>query len=89
MLNALKINVNDNVAVVTKKIVKDELISYDGGEEFLALEDIEIYHKVATKDIKKDSFIIKYNEHIGKASNDIKQGEHVHSHNVLDFREEL
>lgn len=89
MFNALQINPLDNVAVVTKKIKKGELICFDGADKFEAIEDIEIYHKVATKDIKKDTFIVKYKEHIGKASCHIKRGEHVHSHNVLDYREEL
>lgn len=39
-------------------------------------------HKYAVKDIKKGGQIIKYGFPIGIASQDIKQGEHVHSHNL-------
>ena len=39
-------------------------------------------HKYALYDIKKGENIIKYGNPIGHATEDIKKGEHVHSHNV-------
>lgn len=39
-------------------------------------------HKVAIKDIKKGEDIIKYGQVIGVANEDIKEGSHVHSHNI-------
>lgn len=39
-------------------------------------------HKYATRDIQKGESIIKYGFPIGKASEDIKKCEHVHSHNL-------
>ena len=52
-------------------------------------------HKVALRDIKKGENIIKYGYPIGHALEDIKQGEHVHTHNiktnlsgVLDYKYE-
>lgn len=39
-------------------------------------------HKVALRDIKKGENIIKYGFPIGHATEDIKAGEHVHTHNV-------
>ena len=39
-------------------------------------------HKYALKDIKKGEDIIKYGNPIGHATEDIKAGEHVHTHNV-------
>ena len=44
--------------------------------------DIPAGHKIAVCDIKKDEQIIKYGFAIGRAKQDIKKGEHVHSHNV-------
>ena len=41
------------------------------------------------KDIPADAPIVKYGEHIGHAARDIKQGEHVHEHNVKSVRENL
>lgn len=39
-------------------------------------------HKVALTDIKKGEDIIKYGYPIGHATEDIKKGDHVHTHNV-------
>ena len=39
-------------------------------------------HKTALFDIKKGEDIIKYGYPIGIATEDIKVGEHVHSHNM-------
>ena len=39
-------------------------------------------HKYALRDIKKGENIIKYGNPIGHATEDIKAGEHVHSHNT-------
>ncbi|MBO5453878.1 MAG: altronate dehydratase [Clostridia bacterium] len=39
-------------------------------------------HKYALCDIKKGENIIKYGEAIGHATEDIKKGEHVHTHNL-------
>lgn len=39
-------------------------------------------HKVALRDIKKGENVIKYGYPIGYALEDIKAGEHVHTHNI-------
>jgi altronate hydrolase len=43
---------------------------------------IEDGHKYAARDIAKGENIIKYGQPIGHATEDIKKGEHVHTHNV-------
>lgn len=43
---------------------------------------LENGHKYALRDIKKGEKVIKYGFPIGIASEDIKKGEHVHSHNL-------
>ena len=45
-------------------------------------------HKYALTDIKKGEYIIKYGEIIGKATQDIKKGEWVHTHNVKSHLDE-
>ena len=92
MLNAMIIDVKDNVAVAIEPITKGETITYlcEGQEVTLtAAQDITIYHKLARKDITKGEPVVKYGEHIGIAGCDIKAGEHVHVHNVENHREEL
>ena len=44
--------------------------------------NLENGHKYAVRDIAKGEKVIKYGYPIGVASNDIKKGEHVHSHNL-------
>ena len=44
--------------------------------------NLENGHKYAIRDIKKGENIIKYGNPIGHATEDIKVGDHVHSHNV-------
>ena len=44
--------------------------------------DVTSGHKYAITDIKKGENIIKYGMPIGHATEDIKKGDHVHTHNV-------
>ena len=92
MRNAMIIDAKDNVAVAIEPIAKGDAAVYvcEGKEVSLpALEDITIYHKLATRDIAKGEPVVKYGEHIGIASSDIKAGEHVHVHYVEGHREDL
>ena len=92
MRNAMIIDAKDNVAVAIEPIAKGDNAVYvcEGREVSLpALEDITIYHKLATRDIAKGEPVVKYGEHIGVASSDIKAGEHVHVHNMEGHREDL
>ena len=92
MRNAMIIDSKDNVAVAIEPIAAGDTVTYlrDGKPVSLkAAEDITIYHKLATRDIRKGEPVVKYGEHIGIASCDIKAGEHVHVHNVEGHRENL
>ena len=92
MRNAMIIDAKDNVAVAIEPIAKGDAAVYvcEGKEVSLpALEDITIDHKLATRDIAKGEPVVKYGEHIGVASSDIRAGEHVHVHNVEGHREDL
>ncbi len=50
--------------------------------------EIPAGHKFALRDIKKDEYVIKYGEIIGRATQDIKKGEWVHTHNVKSHLDE-
>lgn len=92
MCNAMIIDARDNVAVAIEPIAKGETVTYlcDGKEVALtALEDITIYHKLASRDIAEGEPVIKYGEHIGVAICSIRAGAHVHVHNVEGRREDL
>ena len=51
-----------------------------------AKADVPIGHKIALVDIKNGDTILKYGQDIGRAVADIKQGEHVHTHNLKTKR---
>ncbi len=67
----------DNVAVVLRPFKKGEVVA-----GVTLLEDIPQAHKVALKPIKKGENVVKYGFPIGHATEDIKVGTHVHTHNV-------
>ena len=50
--------------------------------------DIPAGHKIALKNIKRNDPVIKYGMIIGKAKNDIKEGEWVHTHNLVSHLDE-
>ena len=58
------------------------------GVRLAATDKIPAGHKFALKDIKKGEYIVKYGEIIGRATEDIKQGEWVHTHNVKSHLDE-
>ena len=77
----LHINENDNVIVAVEKIGEGEIVKvFD--KEIPTLEEIKKGHKIAAKDIKKNENIIKYGHVIGHATEDIKEGSWIHSHNL-------
>jgi len=51
-------------------------------------EQIPAGHKYALFDIKKGEYVIKYGEIIGRATQDIAEGEWVHTHNVQSHLDE-
>lgn len=54
--------------------------------QFKIIDDIPIGHKVALKDFAVGDTVIKYNTDIGKVVAPIKQGQHLHVHNVKTKR---
>ena len=51
-------------------------------------EQIPAGHKYALRSINKDEYVIKYGEIIGRATQEIAQGEWVHTHNVKSHLDE-
>ena len=75
----LRLNSADNVVVALSAIDKKTEIAE---EQITSRDPIDAGHKIATDFIKKGDPIRKYGQIIGFASTDIKDGEHVHTHNV-------
>lgn len=71
--------------------MKDKVIINEKDNVGISLngnETIPAGHKFALKDIKKGETVIKYGQIIGRASQDIKTGEWVHTHNVKSHLDE-
>lgn len=81
MNELVRITEKDLVAVALKPLEKGSTVSYGSGQVTL-LDAIPMGHKVALRDIKKGEPVIKYGFPIGEATEDIRQGAHIHTHNL-------
>lgn len=86
---AIVIAQGDNVATMIENVEAGEQVATGGSSsdpEVIAAVPIRLGHKIALKAIQKGEDIIKYGEVIGRATDDIGVGEHVHVHNVESLR---
>ena len=75
------VNSKDNCATALEDIPKNKDISFR--DKVLILNHlIPLGHKFALIDINKGNYIIKYGEIIGVATEDIKKGDWIHTHNI-------
>ena len=74
---SIKINELDNVAIAQREIKEGSIIF-----GVTAKQNIPTGHKMALRDIKKDENILKFGHPIGHATEDIKEGYHIHTHNL-------
>jgi len=79
-MNFIRLDPQDNVVTGTKSIEVGEAV-----EGCVATRLIPRGHKIATRNIQAGDAIFKYAQVIGYASQDIKVGDHIHTHNV-EFR---
>lgn len=77
----IKIHNSDDVMVALKPLKAGTTLMIENDSVTL-LEDIPQGHKVALRDIPKESPILKYGHPIGKATDDIKKGQWIHTHNL-------
>lgn len=81
----------DSVGVAVAAITKGEKVSgtfLQGNDlvEVIAAANIPWGHKIAVRPVANGDFVIEYNEKIGRASQDIKVGDWVHTHNLKSAR---
>lgn len=89
-INSLRISEKDSVAVALEELEENSNASYKTGENIVnvnILQHVPIYHKFSIKDINEGDLIYKYGQVIGRASSNIKKGQHVHSQNLVSIRE--
>ena len=85
---AVVIDSRDNVATAISELESGERVELDGGEVVLR-EPIQFGHKFALVAIPEGSYVMKYGARIGRATQAIQEGEHVHIHNVQDITDEV
>lgn len=88
-LQAIVMKTKDNVCTVVEAIAPGMEVGMEiGGETKIirANDPIPVGHKLAIKDINKGDIIMKYGEVIGRATQDIRIGQHVHVHNLESCR---
>ncbi|KJS84469.1 MAG: altronate hydrolase [Peptococcaceae bacterium BICA1-8] len=78
------INEEDSVVVATQELKKGEIINLLD-KSIILTENIALGHKIAIKELKKGEEIIKYGYSFGLATQEIKLGNWVHSHNVMSI----
>lgn len=91
-INSLIINKNDSVAVTIEELKEGDVAKYKVGDEMrkiTIIQNVPIYHKFALVNVKEGDLVYKYGQVIGKATQDIKIGQHVHTHNITGIREML
>ncbi|MFB5762113.1 UxaA family hydrolase [Paenibacillus medicaginis] len=81
MLEVIRINEQDNVAVALREFSRDESIRIEEMEIKL-VEDIPRGHKIALTVIQAGENVLKYGYPIGHAVEEIAPGRHVHTHNT-------
>jgi altronate dehydratase small subunit len=82
---AILIDKKDNVATALRQLEKGDSVPVgveDRSVSIVLSQDIPFGHKFALTDIQQGEAVIKYGEAIGLATKQIRQGEHVHVHNV-------
>lgn len=91
-INALLISEKDSVGVTIEELKVGNVASYKVNDEVKKvsiIQDIPIYHKFAIVNVKAGDLVYKYGQVIGKATEDIKVGQHVHTHNIISIREAI
>lgn len=81
MHNLMKMNPRDMVAVALRPLSPNEELVIDG-QTVVALNAIPQGHKIALKDFALNETIIKYGYPIGHATEPIKKGSWIHTHNI-------
>lgn len=81
----------DSVGVATTDLRPQEIVRAryqhtDEGMDVVVCDAVPLGHKVALVDVAEGEQVIKYGVPIGRATRDIRPGEHVHTHNLKGER---
>jgi len=82
----LQLHPRDNVAVALVDLAAGVMVSIGGGPSLTLRADVPFGHKVALSTIAPGEPVRKYGEAIGRATQPIAPGDHVHTHNLVSAR---
>lgn len=82
---------DDDVAVVVQDVTKGtsvQAVTLEGETiaTVEAVDDIPLGHKIAVREVAAEKDVIKYGRSIGRATEAIAAGAHVHTHNIKSKR---
>jgi altronate dehydratase small subunit len=86
---ALAVHNRDHVATALRNLAEGDTARIRHGETLISiklLQNVAFGHKIAITNISKGSDVRKYGEIIGRATEEIEAGMHVHVHNVEGIR---
>jgi len=87
VIEAVVLNPRDNVGVALVDLKSGAKVKIHGRESWVKVaEPIPYQHKFSVAPIVSGQEIIKDGVVIGKATQDIEQGQHVHTHNMTGLR---
>jgi altronate dehydratase small subunit len=88
MRKAIVMDTKDNVATLLTDVGEGDVIQDIPGKAggVQIQQKIPFGHKIAIRKIGRGEAVVKYGEVIGKASEEIIEGQHVHVHNVESVR---
>ena len=91
MIHFIAHNKNDNVAVAVVNLKPGQRVTgwnmeTDETLEAIAKQEIPLGHKIALSGIGAGEKLVKYNVPIGDATQNIAEGDHVHTHNLKTAR---
>ena len=84
---ALRLAAADNVATALRDLEDGEVVEIEGLSVTL-LERIPLCHKLALTDLEPATPVLKYGQPIGRTTQAIRAGAHVHVHNMKSARAE-
>ncbi|HTQ53355.1 MAG TPA: altronate dehydratase family protein [Bryobacteraceae bacterium] len=79
--SAIHLHPDDNVAIARVPLVPGAELKVDG-QALAVLEPVPAGHKIALAAIPRGTVLRRYGQVIGRASQDIAAGAHVHTHNL-------
>jgi len=87
MIEAVVLNPGDNIGVALADLKSGKKVKIYGREAWVKMaEPIPYQHKFSVIPIDSGKEIIKGGVVIGKATQDIAQGQHIHTHNMTGLR---